>query len=63
MSVLRPGDEKLHYSDNAHRWIAPTDEEQASWNEALLAHLAAHTEYFGVKARQSLRLDPGKDEQ
>jgi hypothetical protein len=23
VSVLKPGDEDLHYSDNSHRWLSP----------------------------------------
>jgi hypothetical protein len=42
MSVLRRGDEKIHYSDNSHRWIAPTDDEQEMWTEMVWAHVSDH---------------------
>lgn len=42
MSHLSRGDEKLHYSDNSHRWIAPLGVTQEVWEEKLRAHLNGH---------------------
>ncbi len=47
MSVLRRGDEDLHYSDNSHRWIAPPDIDQAAWNAGMHAHLDQHLATMG----------------
>lgn len=50
MSVLRPGDEELHYSDNSHRWIAPPTMEQSLWDAGMRAHLALHLSAMGGSA-------------
>ena len=42
MSKLRQGDEKMHYSDHSHRWIAPSEREQSAWNDDVRAHLEDH---------------------
>jgi len=42
MGMLRRGDEKLHYSDSSHRWIAPPSIEQRAWEAKLRAHLNMH---------------------
>jgi hypothetical protein len=42
MSVMRRGDEELHYSDNSHRWIAPGGVEQVAWEVVMRAHLSQH---------------------
>lgn len=43
MSVLRPGDEKYHYSDGSHRWIPPDpDYDQAVWDEQVRQHQRRH---------------------
>jgi len=42
MGMLRRGDEKLHYSDNSHRWISPPQIEQRVWEAKLRAHLTMH---------------------
>jgi len=42
MSVMRHGDEDLHYSDHSHRWIAPVDVDQEVWEAVMRAHLAQH---------------------
>ncbi|MDT5034848.1 MAG: hypothetical protein QOE03_33 [Micromonosporaceae bacterium] len=47
MSVLRRGDEDLHYCDNSHRWVAPPDVEQDAWNAGLRAHLDQHMSTMG----------------
>lgn len=47
MSVLRPGDQTLHYSDNSHRWIAPPDMKQSLWDAGMRAHLALHLATMG----------------
>ncbi|MTK02652.1 hypothetical protein FF096_11550 [Micromonospora sp. CP22] len=34
MSIIRPGNEKFHYSDGSHKWIPPDpDYDQAAWDE------------------------------
>lgn len=47
MSMLRPGDEDMHYSDNSHRWIAPPDIEQKAWDAGVRAHLSLHMTTMG----------------
>ncbi|HEU4422320.1 MAG TPA: hypothetical protein VFR67_07225 [Pilimelia sp.] len=47
MSVMRHGDEDLHYSDNSHRWIAPADVDQEVWEAVMRAHLAQHLATMG----------------
>jgi hypothetical protein len=47
VSVMRPGDEHLHYSDQSHRWIAPPDVEQSVWEAGLRAHLSLHLTTMG----------------
>ncbi|WBB77354.1 hypothetical protein O7606_13720 [Micromonospora sp. WMMD882] len=43
MSVLRPGDEKYHYSDGSHRWIPPDpDYDQVVWEEQVRQHQRCH---------------------
>ncbi|MGN9913674.1 hypothetical protein ACTMTJ_39690 [Phytohabitans sp. LJ34] len=42
MSVMHRGDEDLHYSDNSHRWVAPPEIEQATWEAGLRAHMQQH---------------------
>lgn len=42
MSVLRNGDQDLHYSDSSHRWIAPPDVEQKDWDAAIRIHMDQH---------------------
>jgi hypothetical protein len=44
---MHRGDERLHYSDNSHRWIAPPDVEQAIWEAGLRAHMAQHRATMG----------------
>lgn len=43
MSVLKPGDEPLHYCDSSHRWTAPLDDD-GQWRQRVEAHIAAHRE-------------------
>ena len=43
MSSLQRGDEKLHYSDNSHRWIAPPKVDQDEWNNRVRAHMDQHS--------------------
>jgi hypothetical protein len=47
VSTLHQGDDDLHYSDNSHRWIAPSDIEQESWEAELAAHLEEHRANMG----------------
>lgn len=47
VSVLRKGDEDLHYSDSSHRWIAPPAVAQTAWEAGMRAHLALHLETMG----------------
>ncbi|GAB4105106.1 hypothetical protein GCM10028790_41250 [Micromonospora taraxaci] len=43
MSILRPGDEKFHYSDGSHRWIPPDpDYDQEIWDEQVRQHKHGH---------------------
>jgi hypothetical protein len=47
MGMLRPGDDRLHYSDNSHRWIAPPKVDQAAWDAGMRAHLFLHVATMG----------------
>ena len=47
MSVLRPGDDRLHYSDSSHRWIAPGNVDQKTWDAGVRAHLQQHLATMG----------------
>ncbi|MFC0006290.1 hypothetical protein [Micromonospora siamensis] len=43
MSVIRPGDERYHYSDHSHRWIPPDpDYDQEAWNAIVRQHQQRH---------------------
>jgi hypothetical protein len=52
MSILRRGDQDLHYSDNSHRWIAPPDIEQGAWNAGMRAHLDQHVATMGGPTKE-----------
>ncbi len=47
MSILRPGDDRLHYSDSSHRWIAPGNVDQKIWDAGVRAHLLQHLATMG----------------
>ena len=47
MSVIQPSDRNLHYSDSSHRWIAPYDVDQATWEAGMRAHLERHLSTMG----------------
>lgn len=47
MSMLRRGDDALHYSDHSHRWIAPPDVDQAEWEADLRTHMSQHRTTMG----------------
>ncbi|MGC5018372.1 hypothetical protein [Micromonospora sp. DT47] len=54
MSVLRPGDEKFHYSDGSHKWIPPSpDYDQEVWDEQVRQHKQRHL--AGEKPKPRLR--------
>jgi hypothetical protein len=43
MSVLRPGDESMHYCDSSHRWMCPDpDADQDAWTAKVRAHVEQH---------------------
>ncbi|MFY1696547.1 hypothetical protein [Solwaraspora sp. WMMA2101] len=43
MSILRPGDEPMHYDDGSHRWIPPDpDYDQATWENQVREHQREH---------------------
>ncbi|GAA4462425.1 hypothetical protein [Phytohabitans houttuyneae] len=44
---MHRGDEDLHYSDNSHRWIAPPEVDQATWEAGLRAHMQQHRSTMG----------------
>ena len=50
MSNLRTGDERLHYSDSSHRWIAPRNVDQTAWDAGMRAHLYSHLATMGGPA-------------
>jgi hypothetical protein len=47
MSVLRTGDEEMHYCDSSHRWVAPADMEQGAWTAGVRLHLEQHRATMG----------------
>jgi hypothetical protein len=53
MSVLREGDEQLHYSDNSHRWIAPPNIKQSAWDAGMRTHVEMHRAAMGSRSRRS----------
>ncbi|MEU1689433.1 hypothetical protein [Micromonospora sp. NPDC005707] len=50
MSILRPGDEKFHYSDGSHRWVPP-DYDQEVWDEQVRQHKLGHLRNEQPKVR------------
>ncbi|HEY8533597.1 MAG TPA: hypothetical protein VIL44_06945 [Micromonospora sp.] len=44
MSILRPGDEDMHYCDGSHRWAAPPSwgGDQTAWEERVREHQRQH---------------------
>ena len=42
MSILRPGDEEIHYSDNSHRWVGPDPDQDEVWRARVQAHMEEH---------------------
>jgi len=45
VSVLRPGDEEIHFSDNSHRWMCPDpDADEDVWRDRIRAHIRQHAE-------------------
>ncbi|GAB3797733.1 hypothetical protein [Micromonospora zhanjiangensis] len=56
MSILRPGDEKFHYSDASHKWIPPDpDYDQALWDEQVRQHQRQHLVFEPPKRRRPAR--------
>lgn len=64
MSVLRPGDEDMHYCDGSHRWVAPPSwgGDQVAWEERVREHQRQHQQQgsraaspsrFSVDARET----------
>jgi hypothetical protein len=47
VSILRRGDDDMHYSDGSHRWIAPPGINQAAWEAGLRAHQSLHLTTMG----------------
>jgi hypothetical protein len=58
MSTLHTGDAQMHYSDNSHRWIAPSGVEQNVWEAGLRAHLALHRVTLGGPATVEEQREP-----
>jgi hypothetical protein len=44
---MHSGDGDLHYSDNSHRWVAPPEIEQATWEAGVRAHMLQHRMTMG----------------
>ncbi|MDG4765284.1 MULTISPECIES: hypothetical protein [Micromonosporaceae] len=46
MSVIRPGDEDMHFEDGSHRWYPfdPDDHDQQAWEERVREHQRQHRE-------------------
>ena len=47
MSSLLPGDRHMHYSDGSHRWIAPPNMDQLSWEAHVRVHKEQHLKTMG----------------
>ncbi|MFY1697341.1 hypothetical protein O7623_18330 [Solwaraspora sp. WMMD791] len=46
MSVIRPGDEDMHFEDGSHRWYPfdPADDDQQAWEDRVREHQRQHRE-------------------
>src|SRR4051812_19162101 len=43
VSLIRRGDEEIHFSDNSHRWACPDpDGNQDAWTDRVRAHQEQH---------------------
>ncbi|MER7456899.1 hypothetical protein [Micromonospora sp. NPDC126480] len=52
MSVIRPGDERFHYSDGSHKWIPPDpDYDQDVWDEMVRQHKQQHLDEIRQRRR------------
>jgi hypothetical protein len=40
MGRLALASDQIHFADGSHRWYAPLDVDQASWEETVRAHIA-----------------------
>ncbi|MFB9239485.1 hypothetical protein ACFFWC_28780 [Plantactinospora siamensis] len=48
MSVMRAGDEPMHYHDGSHRWMSPNGkQDQKVWEERVREHQRRHRERLG----------------
>ncbi len=47
VSVLRPGDEEIHYTDNSHRWIGPDPDTDEAWRARVETHVEEHRKQLG----------------
>lgn len=64
MSVLRPGDEPMHYPDGSHRWVSPYGSaDQRAWEESVRQHQLQHRERLGGAAVRPPRPRSGRAEQ
>lgn len=47
MGLLSAGDERYHYENGSHRWVAPADMSQDVWDAGIQAHMDAHRVTMG----------------
>ncbi len=60
MSALKPGDERFHYGDGAHRWGCPDPEgDQEAWTDQVRAHVEQHTAGQDMPVKLMPRLRKG----
>lgn len=60
MSILKPGEESMHYSDGGHRWCCPTEGDDELWRIRIQAHVAAHREAPDAGRSPGSGLGPGR---
>ncbi len=49
MSILRPGDDEIHYSDGSHRWIPAEGWTDDAWRARVKAHQDEHRRNLGAE--------------
>lgn len=55
MGLALPADH-LHFPDGSHRWYAPVDVDQASWEETMRAHKEQALKAGGCSTKRGARL-------
>ncbi|SDY68972.1 hypothetical protein SAMN05444365_103134 [Micromonospora pattaloongensis] len=51
MSILRSGDDDMHYSDGSHRWVPPPGRaDQDAWEDRVREHQRQHQRQLHASA-------------